>query len=44
MAASTEEVLNHHLQAFGEGNLEAILEDYNDDSIVCTRRPDGRLE
>ena len=42
MAASTEEVLNHHLQAFGEGNLEAILEDYNEDSILCT--PDGLLE
>ncbi len=42
MAASTEEVLNHHLQAFGEGNLEAILEDYNEDSILCT--PDGLLD
>ncbi len=42
MAASTQEVLNHHLQAFGEGNLEAILEDYNEDSILCT--PDGLLE
>ena len=42
MAASTEEVLNHHLQAFGEGNLEAILEDYNEDSIICTQ--EGLLE
>ena len=41
MAATTEEVLSHHLQAFGEGNLEAILEDYNEESIVCT--PEGLL-
>jgi len=42
MAASTQEVLDHHLQAFGEGDLEAILKDYNEDSILCTQ--DGVLE
>jgi len=42
MAASTEEVLNHHLQAFGKGNLEAILAAYTEDSILCTQ--DGVLE
>ena len=42
MAASTEEVLNHHLQAFGDGNLEAILEDYNEDSVLFTQ--DGLLD
>jgi len=42
MAASTEEILNHHLQAFGEGNLEAILADYTEESIVCTT--EGLLE
>lgn len=42
MAASTEEVLNHHLQAFGEGNMEEVLADYTEDSILCTQ--DGVLE
>ena len=39
MAASTQAVLDHHLQAFGAGNLDGILEDYIDGSIIIT--PDG---
>ena len=39
MAASTQEVLDHHLQAFGGGDLDGILEDFTDQSIIIT--PDG---
>ena len=39
MAASTQQVLDHHLQAFGAGDLNGILEDYTDGSIIIT--PDG---
>ena len=41
MAASTQQVLDHHLQAFGTGDLDAILEDYADGSIIIG--PDGVL-
>ncbi len=34
MSRSAEEVLDHHLQAFGTANLDAILEDYGDGSII----------
>jgi ketosteroid isomerase-like protein len=40
-AKATEEVLNHHLQAFGTGDLKGILEDYTDESVIIT--PDGVL-
>ena len=36
MARSTEEVLDHHLQAFGTADLDGILEDYGDDSIIIS--------
>ncbi len=39
MTASAREVLDHHLQAFGAGDLDAILEDYTDGSIIIT--PNG---
>ena len=39
MAASTQEVLEHHLQAFGAGDLDGILDDYTEKSIIIT--PDG---
>ena len=39
---STQGVLTHHLQAFGEGNLDAIMSDYGDDSVVFT--PDAVLQ
>ena len=37
----TEQVLNHHLQSFGEGNVDAILSDYTDSSVVII--PNGVL-
>jgi hypothetical protein len=33
-AQSTEDVLNQHLKAFGEGDMEAILADYADNAVV----------
>jgi ketosteroid isomerase-like protein len=41
VAKSTEVILNHHLQAFGAGDLSGILEDYTSESIIIT--PDGVL-
>lgn len=40
-APSPEEVLNHHLQSFGAGDLRGVLEDFTEDSIIIT--PDGVL-
>ena len=37
----TEKLLTHHLQAFGEGNVDAVMEDYREDSVLIT--PDGAL-
>ncbi len=34
--ATTQEVLTHHLEAFGAGDMEAILADYDDDSVIIT--------
>lgn len=34
--ASTEDILNHHLECFGGGDLEGLLSDYTDDSILET--------
>ena len=39
---STEEVLTHHLESFGAGNLEEILADYKENSVIIT--PDGVLK
>jgi ketosteroid isomerase-like protein len=33
---STGSVLEHHLEAFGAGDLDAILEDYTDDSVIVS--------
>lgn len=30
----TKAVLDHHLAAFGAGDLEAVLDDYTDESVV----------
>jgi ketosteroid isomerase-like protein len=38
----TKEVLTHHLTAFGNNNIEAILKDYTEESVVLT--PDGLLK
>jgi ketosteroid isomerase-like protein len=32
--ATTEEILNHHLDCFGKGDLEGLLSDYTEDSIL----------
>ena len=34
---STQEVLDHHIQAFGEG-IESILSDYDDNSCVISQQ------
>ena len=36
MAGTTQEVLDHHLTAFGGGDLEAILEDFDENSVIVT--------
>ncbi|WP_265109412.1 nuclear transport factor 2 family protein [Halosolutus halophilus] len=33
---TTESVLEHHLEAFGNQDLEAVMEDYTDESTVVT--------
>lgn len=33
-AQSTEEVLQHHLEAFGAGDVDGILSDYAEDAVV----------
>jgi ketosteroid isomerase-like protein len=38
---STEDVLGHHLQAFGAGDLSGILQDYASESVIIT--PDGAV-
>jgi ketosteroid isomerase-like protein len=32
--SQTEETLNHHLQSFGEGNVDELVSDYTEDSVV----------
>jgi len=39
--ASTKDVLDHHLQCFGDSDLEGILSDYAPDAVLFT--PDGPL-
>ncbi len=41
MPATTQQILDHHLKCFGEGDLDGILEDYTDASLLFT--PDGIL-
>lgn len=31
---TTEEVLNHHLEAFSEGSADKIMEDFTDESVL----------
>lgn len=38
---NTQQVLQHHLAAFSENNIEEIIKDYNEESFLCT--PDGKL-
>ena len=42
VADQTEKTLLHHLQAFGEGDVDAVMSDYTEDSVVIT--PDGSLK
>tara|TARA_Y100001934_G_C11724339_1_gene482777 strand:+ start:85 stop:528 length:444 start_codon:yes stop_codon:yes gene_type:complete len=39
--SETEKVLKHHLEAFGAGDVEEILKDYTEDSVVITQ--DGAI-
>ena len=39
--ASTQDVLEHHLRCFDEGNLTGILSDYAPEAVLFT--PDGPL-
>ncbi|WP_413717617.1 nuclear transport factor 2 family protein [Silicimonas sp. MF1-12-2] len=39
---STEEVLNKHLTAFGAGDVDALMEDYSEDSVIILQS--GALE
>lgn len=34
--STTDDVLEHHLDAFSEQDMAAILDDYDDDSVVIT--------
>ena len=38
---STEDVLNHHLAAFGAGDVDGTMEDFTDDSVMIL--PDATL-
>ena len=38
---NTQSVIQHHLSAFSENNVEEIMKDYTEASCVCT--PDGKL-
>ena len=38
-SAMTEKVLDHHLKAFGDRDMAAILADYTEESLILT--PDG---
>jgi ketosteroid isomerase-like protein len=39
--ATTQAVLDHHLQCFGAGDLDGLLSDYAPDAVLFT--PDGPL-
>lgn len=42
MSSTVEQVLMHHLMAFGNNNLEEILKDYSEASVVMT--PGGEIK
>src|SRR2546422_8791886 len=42
MAATTQEVLTHHLDTFGKGDLAGVMADYSPDSRLFT--PNGMLK
>lgn len=40
--STTDSVLGHHLEMFGEGDLEGLMSDYADDAVLVTE--DATLE
>ena len=42
MAATTQEVLTHHLDTFGKGDLAGVMADYSPESRLFT--PNGMLK
>ena len=32
--SQTEDVLNHHLQSFGGGDVDELVSDYTEDSVI----------
>ncbi|MDS0281062.1 nuclear transport factor 2 family protein [Haloarcula onubensis] len=40
--SSTQSVLDHHLEMFGEGDLDGLMSDYADDAVFISA--DGTLE
>ena len=32
--SQTEDVINHHLQSFGGGNVDELVSDYTEDSVI----------
>ena len=34
---STETVLNHHLEGFSNGNVDAVMDDYTEDSVLIVQ-------
>jgi ketosteroid isomerase-like protein len=42
MASTTEEVLQHHVRCFSEGDLEGVVSDYSADAVLFT--PNGPLK
>ena len=36
MSTETEAVIDHHLQAFGDGDIDELMLDYTDSSILIT--------
>lgn len=40
-AQTVQQVLQHHLQAFSENNLDEIMQDYSDESLILV--PEGKI-
>ena len=36
MPGTTQQILDHHLASFGKGDLDGILEDYTEKSLLIT--------
>ncbi|MEM7485243.1 MAG: nuclear transport factor 2 family protein [Bacteroidota bacterium] len=34
MSKTTEQILNHHLESFGGANIDEVLSDYTEDSVL----------